>query len=1152
MRRQVLTLPEVLQLNPVEAVIFTARKAICVADSLRRLGIWVPQGYYTSTRALTDASWIDGRSFLLVEDVASSGRTIRRKVSELRAGGASDVKCFAMSIEGPKEQWEESIDAPLLGPIVYSKREESLLHARSLITAFQKLPRPYNIDWPVFELQRPMAIGQLRESGWAINRQGFGEDAPFNVEFSDATYGRVVRSLPAWARKVAKNLQFAKVRVYPVSDPQPGGTVQFLVPIAALGEVGLADIEEILTDLDREFGTSLSGTLGWQSAYRAAQYLLSQLLGHAVLADEGRSPRPAPDHEALTYLFGPGPIDQVGAASARLKAWADTNIEKYVSVVRSASVTTCVDRFSQVIARDTERAFADGVLTSFFMAQFASSQEGRLRRKLGEELNIARRSEIVDELAAMEPDAALAGDASLDFAELRHHLHREMVVAKWEPSDSTRQLVSDFLDRAVDAGEVVPEERLVGSAISRRFRAGEILEFQREMQALAEVVLRTYQERTDSHSLGSDSIQKLISGFFRYLISKDIFSDKRGALSSVDRADDIQMRFHIRGVVVSSVDMDFVSDSEIQSFATLESAGVLAQSDDPDTPGYVLPSQPALEPPDNLASDAEDYGEAMAHLLRMRDPGREQRRLVAADDFARLVTLVNPTDQCLAPGADICIAMNLMRSRTRNSGSAIARSDEYEAVNQGLAKVTWTLDEVGRKLLDRIESSLTGGEQGPLSMRKWRSVLSALRPTAPDSLSTGLVRAEARWLADAFIYLTARRVVLSDQDVATEAAREALANRAYHKVRDRGVKQLQSRSDAVRDLEAALAALADDGPESSRLADVRAVLPAAWEHLESAAGDVLADCYSLDLKSRGVAATKRSFKSYLLALSKSGWSDEAHWQDLSIAGVSRGIFKTGGSQTGLTGLRAVVPLNQNYDGETVAQVCKFCDETDPDAALVLVEDVPKGLRPFLEGEEHAIVLPDSAVQLVERSQRVYDGSFVRLMHNGASTQIRGGTLSAEVHGVFDALALTWSVSEVSPTPAQGSLPGLGDNSVTINLTQSEVTVNAGDNFHFDRSQVGTAGSGSRADGNVFAQQNEAALVAELGSLLESLEVRAAASPPLSGDAQVVREAIEASASGDGAGVLAKLGKLSRGALETAREIGVEVAAAAIVKASGME
>lgn len=1176
MRRQVLAIPDVLTSNstPVglgpdrgdrggaavgqeeeasrQAVIFTARKAVCVADSLRRLGIWTPRGAYTSTRALTDTGWVAGGSFLLVDDVASSGRTIRQKVRVLREAGAVEVKCFAMSIEGPREQWEESIDAPLVGPIVYSTKEESLLHARSLIAGFQSLPRPYNVDWPMFELEAPLATGQLREAGWRINRSGLGAGRPYNLEFTKSTLSRVLDLMPGWARGVASSLQFSKARVFPVTASQAGGTAEFLVPIAALGRHTVAEIDLTVSMFDDEFGTRLAEHLGSESSYRALQYLLSQLLGHVVLKDDGRSPQPAPDREGLTYLFNPIALSEVEKASALLSDWTSHHFERAVAVERSASVTTSVERFSDMMARDTERAFADGVLTACFMERYAASPEGLLRLELASESNIKRRREIVDELATLGSGDPSVLDASLEFSDLRQVLHRAMVAANWESRDSTRLLVSDFLDRSVDAGEVVPEERLRGDVMSRRFRAGEILDFQREVQALAEVVLRTYTERVGALSIASDTIQKLISGFFRYLISKNVFTDKRGALSSVDRSEDIQMRYHIRGVVLSSVDLDFVSDSEIQSFATLESVGVLSRSDDPDRPGYVLPAEAALEAPDNLGGDAEDFGEAMAHLLRMRDPDHPTRRLVAADDFARLVTLVNPTDQCLAPGADICIAINLMRIRHHGNGSSIARSEEFQAVNQGMAKVVWTLEDSGRKLLEKIDRSLVAGDIGPLSLRKWRGVLGALNPTAPDSQSTGLVRAEARWLADAHVFLTARRVVLSTFDGASEVARSGVANRAYSRIRQRGVRQMQSRSREIRTLETTLAALATDGLKSDLITDVRAELPGAWTHLESAAGEVLGDCYSLDLKSRGVSATKRSFRSFILVLSRSGWSDESRWEELSIAGVSRGMFRTGERPSGLAGLRAVIPLHHGYSCSTLSQVRSFCTGIDPDSELVLVEDVPRGLRVFLEGEEHAIVVPEGVVQLVERSQGAHRSSFVRVMHSGASTQILGDPLSAVPRGSFDVLALAWTVAEVFPTPAQTPLPGLDAGFPTINLTGNEVTVIAGDNFNFDRSQIGAVGSGSSSDGNVFAQRNDADLASELPRLLEALELRAAESPPLSGDALIVREAIEASSIGDDSGVLAKLARLSRGALETAREIGVEVAAAAIVKASGLE
>ena len=69
--RSVLALPQVLKQHEAQAkpsVVFTARKAVCIADALERLGYWQPNADYCSTRALDgDLSVFDAADVLLVE-----------------------------------------------------------------------------------------------------------------------------------------------------------------------------------------------------------------------------------------------------------------------------------------------------------------------------------------------------------------------------------------------------------------------------------------------------------------------------------------------------------------------------------------------------------------------------------------------------------------------------------------------------------------------------------------------------------------------------------------------------------------------------------------------------------------------------------------------------------------------------------------------------------------------------------------------------------------------------------------------------------------------------------------------------------------------------------------------------------------------------
>lgn len=128
-----------------DLAVFTARKAACAADGLRRAGLWQPRSPYTSTRALDgDISVVAGRDVVLVEDIASSGRTMKKSIERLRDGNPRSIRCFAMTVEGDLLAVADFQGVEFITPPVQAELKDNLLHAQSIIWALWALPRPYN------------------------------------------------------------------------------------------------------------------------------------------------------------------------------------------------------------------------------------------------------------------------------------------------------------------------------------------------------------------------------------------------------------------------------------------------------------------------------------------------------------------------------------------------------------------------------------------------------------------------------------------------------------------------------------------------------------------------------------------------------------------------------------------------------------------------------------------------------------------------------------------------------------------------------------------------------------------------------------------------------------------------------------------------
>lgn len=108
LRRSVMDLCTYIAAQPSDAVlIFTARKAICLADMLQQGGQISQERTLHSTRMLDgDCSFLNGRRVILVEDIVSSGRTMRETLESIARFSPESMTCRALSFEGARDDYQ--------------------------------------------------------------------------------------------------------------------------------------------------------------------------------------------------------------------------------------------------------------------------------------------------------------------------------------------------------------------------------------------------------------------------------------------------------------------------------------------------------------------------------------------------------------------------------------------------------------------------------------------------------------------------------------------------------------------------------------------------------------------------------------------------------------------------------------------------------------------------------------------------------------------------------------------------------------------------------------------------------------------------------------------------------------------------------------
>jgi hypothetical protein len=811
LRRQVLALPQVLKEHHSRDkpyVVFTARKAVCVADALERLGYWQPNADYCSTRALDgDLSVFDGADVLLVEDLATSGRTVAEAVQALKGAGASSVSFFAFAAEGEQDELEVLLDVPFVGPYLEARAGDSVNYAQSLVAAFAGLPEPYNIDWPSYRLARPFARRRFLQAGWEPTNAGRRSQTGATTFVPGPALVKAIATLaPPWLAELFDKAELAKVRVYPIAAyPEPGATRAIVNPVVAIGEMREEEITALGADLSQLLGVGSLGSTP-RETYRAIQYLLGEMLATLFLKSGGLETEPL-DRTWLEYLFVGQTRERVFEAQSEARAFA----LDHLCPARPVGPRVRVRIWEDLLAEQEEAVRCDGLLTSIFLERWVNSAEHDLRAQRRRSQDAVERRNLTSALVTL--DRALEG-GSFAIGELEAQLDRRLG-KRVDVASSLRIRISEFLDDAIDRGEVVPDVQLRDGYVGRFFRPGEIIDFQRQLAELTGEMLRWFTAPPERRTLSKDRLQKLLASFFRYL-------NQRGRLPEYGRPEDLpvgaeplQRRFLIRGIVMDEVDTgEFVgrTGEDPESVRLLMAHHVIRVGE---SSGYEVEDRP-FEFAEGEDLNATAFGRIVARLLALDE---HRRRRVTDDQFAFLVTLADPVDQIFALSADLELAMHTWAKGDVDDLATLRDSDLHQLVFQGLDKAAWVESGAANPLLDEFLQTFAA-EKDPLLLASARSVTATFRPTKASSGQEKFVHRLGAWFVGACLYVIAREQLADGERSAEE--RLALLDERLERPQLRTLLDRLKVSDTARELQTLLVELVEQmrggtTPDTARL-----------------------------------------------------------------------------------------------------------------------------------------------------------------------------------------------------------------------------------------------------------------------------------------------------------------------------------------------
>jgi hypothetical protein len=139
-----------------DVFILLARKAACFLSVLEDLGLISLNGTVVSERILEyDTEWLKGKNVAIMDDTIISGTSIYKIIEKLKIIDVQDISVHAFCID---QYWfvdemlkDENSKDYLEQPFIKVDHTSSIRFCKQIVNALSIVPRPYNIDFPIYE-----------------------------------------------------------------------------------------------------------------------------------------------------------------------------------------------------------------------------------------------------------------------------------------------------------------------------------------------------------------------------------------------------------------------------------------------------------------------------------------------------------------------------------------------------------------------------------------------------------------------------------------------------------------------------------------------------------------------------------------------------------------------------------------------------------------------------------------------------------------------------------------------------------------------------------------------------------------------------------------------------------------------------------------
>lgn len=699
-------------------VVTMARKATCLVEAMETLNLTQLQVPATSDRVFDmDLSWVAGQKMTLVDDALITGTTLARAEQALLEAGAASVDIIVLCVN--ERWWAKNLSQPSK-PYALLNDRQTISVCSQIVDAISVVPVPYSVDYPLFDriripCRRIQAL--LGEPDWKsrdLTTPLQRDERVFNI-----TYMPEPRILSKLDKMLGWNLSMhglMKIRVYGRIE-QSDREVAWCsaLPIVALNPLSTEALETLWVALKKN--SNLERKYFWdsfstpESKLRLIQYIAASALAslwHSSIQQQLSSTVELRQNQlVLRNIFPPGLREDVSTIVNRM----DGLFGGFPCILDDDEPKSHplpdIDLYGEGDSRTVQARLTAPFLKLYHEEEIPARNEARLVSK--------------DDILKLQTGTSINRlRCGYTIEQLLNHVNHLGLEAF--------DVLSVFLDQAIDRGVVVPITAERDGKVFRAYRHGEDVLFSEAQIYLFQLALVEFissSKRTDG--IPRIWIEKVLVILIRILVQKKLVNP---VYRHLDSEKTVGIRYSLHGAVVRiGRNKLYGFDENSSLIQNLQDRGLLKKSAD---------QRYLVEEIDGVASkDAEHMAIAVGQLFGMLAKKEKKQKneknnnqkskpteVITNKELILIATCPSEVDVAAALAAELDIVVRGWKefsktylNLTSSPVSAVnaARSNiSFIAINNGEWKFTsarrglpWKIiHDIGRRFNDRLIENL--------------------------------------------------------------------------------------------------------------------------------------------------------------------------------------------------------------------------------------------------------------------------------------------------------------------------------------------------------------------------------------------------------------------------------------------------------------